>query len=549
MKVFAIYFSQYDKTYSINKNIFDIKNDILKQLPSYALYNKFNSEIKEVKYNNACKILDSVTSEYKDNCINLCKKVARNLENLPKKDKSWSYENRCSHYKYWLYEEIRKFFKDDAKPNDVEVVIKEFLRVQPLLTTDYEILNCDYKFSQKNLQELETKIEEKYMFDYFTNYEHIKAKETCVNVEIEKYKKYLNFILQLYNRKKGVCCVGKISKCPNYLLNCDNEFNPSKLLSKLGSSYDGNCNGLKSFTENKTSEKELESSDFEPDFLETFHFTNCNINNISPNLQCAFIQASGMTRRNQSSVGSSEQGNDDKLSLENKEFESRIKSEALVQHEEIRKRVGFEDQDKKNLLPLRKKGTDVDLRWKLGKDGTLHCPAEKSGEDTSGLCKYIEQLVGKGILVKIKNTGGYRLAEGKSWPTSELKIYVKKESQRQSMEMNTQKYIISELENVLKANQEGSSVTKKYNGKAFLGKEEETNILQNTFFRVVTVTVLFTPFGTYLGKTRKRKKRYRTNFSELSTQRLPRRFIKRTYRNSERRRFSVVNVEPRNSFH
>ncbi|KAI4841407.1 uncharacterized protein MKS88_000128 [Plasmodium brasilianum] len=525
--------------------IFNLQDEILKELPSYEIYNKFNSEVKEVKYNDDCKISDSVASEHKDNCINLCKKVARNLENLPKNDKSWSYENRCSHYKYWLYEEIGKFFKDDAKENDVEVVINEFLRVQTLLTTDYEILNCDYKFSKKNLQELKNKIEEKYMFDYFTNYEHIKAKETCVNVKIDKYKKYLNFILELYHRKKGDCCVEKISKCPNYFLNCNNDFDPSKLLSKLESPYGGNCNELKNFTENKTSEKKLVSSDFEPDFLETIHFTNCNINNNSSNLQCAFIRASAMTSRNQSAVGSSEQGNGDKLSLENKEFESVIKSEALVQHKEIRKMVGFEDQEKKNILSLPKKGTDVDLKWKLGKDGTLHCPAEKPEEDTSGLCEYVEELVKQHILIKDKKSGIYRLKKGKTWSTQPLKIVVQRERRSQFMEMNEQKYIISRIQKDLWDNQGGGSVTKKYKGKAFPGKDEETNILQNTFFCVA----MFTPFGTYLGKTRKRKKRYRTNFSELSTQRLPRRFIKRTYRNSERRRFSVVNIEPRTSFH
>ncbi|SBS99319.1 PIR Superfamily Protein, partial [Plasmodium malariae] len=371
------------------------------------------------------------------------------------------------------------------------------------------------------------------------NYENIKSKDFCISVEKDKYKNYLNAIKVLYNKKKNECCENNILKCPNYFLNCENEFDPSNLLSKIESTGVRNCNELENFKETKTSEEKLESSDFKPDFLDQILFTNCHITNESRQLPCRFIRASAMTRRNQSEVGRSEQGNADSLSLENKKFESSIKSEALFQHKKIRKIVGFEDQEIKNILSLLKKGTDVDIRWKLGKDGTLHCPAEKPEKDASGLCKYVEELVKQHILIKDKKSGIYRLKKGKTWSTQPLKIVVQRERRSQSMEMKEQKYIISRIQKDLWDNQGGGSVTKKYKGKAFLGKDEETNILQNTFFRAA----MFTPFGTYLGKTRKRKKRYRTNFSELTTQRLPRRFIKRTYRNSERRRFSVVNIE------
>ncbi|SBS98152.1 PIR Superfamily Protein [Plasmodium malariae] len=533
----------------------EVYNDILKQLPSYALYNKFNSEIKEVKYNNACKIPDSVTSEYKDNCINLCKKVARNLENLPKKDKSWSYENRCSHYKYWLYEEIRKFFKDDAKPNDVEVVIKEFLRVQPLLTTDYEILNCDYKFSQKNLQELETKIEEKYMFDYFTNYEHIKAKETCVNVEIEKYKKYLNFILQLYNRKKGVCCVGKISKCPNYFLNCDNEFNPSELLSILGSSYDGNCNGLESFEETKISEEKLESSDLEQDFLDTIHFTNCHIKNNDKELSCGFVRASALPRRNMIDVVNSGQENGERSYSEERKSVSSINSEHAALHEEVRKIVGISSKKKNNLSTL-KKNEEVDLRWNISKDGTLRCTSEILENDTSGPCTYMEELVKEGIFIKLENSSGYQLKKGKTWPPEAIKIVIKKKNQIQMKKYKSQKLGYPEHALILNSKELRTYNRENQSGETLLGKDAGTYVLQNNFVRVSFVVTLvmgiimvlflyfkFTIFGSYVGKIKNRKKRYKTNLADLNTQRSSKRYIKRTYRNTNRRRFSVVNIE------
>ncbi|KAI4833629.1 PIR protein [Plasmodium brasilianum] len=520
----------------------EVYNDILKQLPSYTLYNKFNSEIKEVKYNNACNIPDSVTSEYKDNCINLCKKVARNLENLPKKDKSWSYENRCLHYKYWLYEEIRKIFQDDAKPNDVEVVIKEFLRVQPLLTTDYEILNCDYKFSQNNLQELETKIKEKYMFDYFTNYEHIKAKETCDNVKIDKYKKYLNYILELYNSKKKDCCVQKISKCPNYFLNCDNEFNPSELISILGSSYDGNCNGLKSFEGTKISEEKLESSDLEQDFLDTIHFTNCHVKNNDKELSCGFVRASALTRRNMIDVVNSGQENGERSYSEDRTSVSSIHSEHAALHEEVRKIAGISSEETNNLSTLKKK-EGVDLRWNISKDGTLRCTSEILEKDTSGPCTYMEELVKEGIFIKLENSLGYRLKKGETWPPKALKIVIKKKNQSQMENYKSQKLGYTEHALILKPKELRFYDIENPNAETYPEKDAETYVLQNTFVRVSIVVALFTIFGSYVGKIKNRKKRYRIYLADLNTQRSSKRYIKRTYRNTNRRRFSVVNIE------
>ncbi|SBS97857.1 PIR Superfamily Protein [Plasmodium malariae] len=516
--------------------------EILQQLPSNKIYEEFNSEVTEIDNSFSCDKFDSIKQEYKLRCVNLCKKVARNLKKVPKVDKLWSYNHRCLHYKYWVYEEINKLLEENSAEGSVKDVITEFLNLQSSLTDDYRILNCTYNFDKKTLKELNDKKDEKYLYDYFTNYENIKSKDFCISVEKDKYKNYLNAIKVLYNQKKNECCGNNILKCPNYFLNCNNDFDPIKLLSKIESTGVKNCNGLENFKETKTSEEKLESSDLEPGFLDQILFTNCHITNESTQLPCRFIRASAMTRRNQSAVGSSEQGNSDSLTLENKKLESNIKLEASVQHEEIRKRVGFKNQEKKNILSLPKNGTEVDFRWKLAKDGTLQCPTEKPEDDTSGLCKYIEQLVGKGILVKIKNTGSYRLAKGKSWPTEPLKIVVKRERKSQLGSHHSRELEILRGQVILRTKQMEDSGIKNLNGKAYPGKDEESNILQNIFLR-------FTPFGTYLGKTRKRKKIYRTNFSELSTQRLPRRFIKRTYRNSERRRFSVVNIEPRTSFH
>ncbi|SBS92728.1 PIR Superfamily Protein [Plasmodium malariae] len=454
--------------------------EILQQLPSNKIYKEFKSDVSEVDNNFNCYKFDSEKTKCKFNCSNLCKKVARNLKKVPEEDKLWNYNHRCLHYKYWVYEEIKKLLEENSAEEDVKVVITEFLDLQSSLTNDYRILNCTYNFDKKTLKELNDKKDEKYLYDYFTNYENIKSKDFCISVEKDKYKNYLNAINVLYNKKKNECCENNILKCPNYFLNCKNEFDPSKLLSKIESTGVGNCNGLENFKETKISEEKLESSDLEQDFLDTIHFTNCHVKNNDKELSCGLTRASTLKRRNMIDVVNNGQRNEERSYTEEQKSESSINLGYAALHEKVRKIAGISSETVNNLSTV-KKSEVVDLRWKLGKNGTLHCPAEKPEDDTSGLCKYIEQLVGKGILVKIQNTGGYQLAGGKSWPTQPLKVVVKREKRSQLGSHLPRELGILIGQVILKTKQMEDPGIKNSNGKAHPGKDEESNILQNIF--------------------------------------------------------------------
>ncbi|KAI4839085.1 hypothetical protein MKS88_002601 [Plasmodium brasilianum] len=506
-------------------------DNVLQQLPSNKIYEEFNSEVTEIDNNLSCDKFDSIKEEYKLSCVNICKKVARNLNNLTKTDKLWSYDVRCSHYKYWVYEEIGKLFIENSPEADIKDVITKFLNLQSSLTEDYRVLNCTYNFDKKTLQELNDKKDEKYLYDYFTNYENIKSKDFCISFENDKYKNYLNVISKLYNVKKSKCCGKNLLKCPNYFLNCGDEFDPSNLLSKLESSSDGKCNGLESFLENKASEEILVSNILEPDFLDSIFYTDCNIKNNS-NLQCSFIRASSLAHRNKNAFEYNEQRSGERSS-EEKKYSSKENLEHAALHEEVRKIVGISSETSSNLA-IPKKEKEVDLRWNISKDGTLRCTSEILEKDTSGPCTYMEELVKKGIFIKLENSLGYRLKKGKTWPPEVLKIVIKKKNQSQM-----EKYKSQELGYLRHASGAKSELLRIFNvenpnGETVPRKDVEYYLLQNTFF---------TPFGSNIDKIKKRKKRYRTNFADLNAQRFTRKFIKRTYRNSNRRRFSVVNIE------
>ncbi|SBS98387.1 PIR Superfamily Protein [Plasmodium malariae] len=528
----------------------EVYDEILKRLPSYKIYEEYGSKVIGESYGINCNIFNSVKKEYKNKCINLCNKVVRNLENLPEKVKSGNYKDYCRHYIYWIYKEIREMFKNDVNDSYITDIITKFIELQSTLTETYRIYNCSYKFVNKNLSEMNKKKEEKYLYEYFTNYDIIKSRDICTSVDINNYKKYLSSIRDLYNKKKRECCEKKISTCPEYFLHCGDEVNPNNLLSVLESPNDNSCNGLEDFKETKTSKEKLESSDFDQDFLDQILFTNCPITNESKELPCRFVRASSFIRKNMIAIESSgQQRNSDKSPSEGQNSEISIDSEVEKEHEKIRKIVGL-STEAVNYPSLPKTASYMDIRWKLDKDGKLHCPAENPEKDTSVLCMYVEELVKRGILIKDEKSGIYRLKKGKTWATQPLNIDIRREKGKYSIQSYSGRLQVLKPDQIMVADARSSI------GQEHYGNDKAYNILQNIFFRVGTAISLvmglilvfflyfrFTPFGSCVDKNRKRKKRHKTNFVELNTKRLSRRFIKRTYRNSGRRRFSVVNIE------
>ncbi|SBS92916.1 PIR Superfamily Protein [Plasmodium malariae] len=531
-------------------------DEILQKLPSHKIYNELNNVDNNVVISSVCKREDYKECGDMDTCLNICKKIEKNLKYLSEIRKLEVYYNRCSHYMYWVYKEIWNLFKSNSNPNNVEAVITEFLNLQSSLTRDYGILNCHYNFSKKSLEVLKTKNEEKYLFDYFTNFEYIRTKETCDKVDIDKYIKYLNFIRDLYNGKKD-CCVKNISKCPNYFLNCGNELDPSKLLSELHSEKEKNCGRLKSIISN-TSEEKPDSTPFSEEFMESIYITRCPIlssgesSSNNSGVLCNLSRTYMNPRRSVNETGKTVQEIRENISPEAQvEISSTSLSEAPS--EKNKKQEGDSITEKINLISFDEK-PDKAFRWNFGK-GKLSCSPKKPENDEYGTCKYMEELVKDGYFVKAEDSEGYKFKRGPLWnPKYLVNISRNKRQEKLGKIRSLHLRHSRRLEAIIHKKTEISDAR---NSNGYVVPENNRKyILQNTFFRISIVVAAvmgiifvfylyfkFTPFGSHIGKIKKRKKRYRTNFAELNTERIPRRFIKRTYRNSERRRFSVVNIE------
>ncbi|SBT01467.1 PIR protein [Plasmodium malariae] len=548
---------------------------ILQKLPSHEIYDAFNKEVTDTQYNSLCNIFNSVKDDYKNKTIDLCKKFARNLENLSKISTSGNKYDSCSHYVYWVYDEIRKLFKKEASTDDVATIIKNFNILNTSFITKYAVFNCNYYFLYNDLSELDNKREEKYLHDYFKNYSSIKSSANCKSVGIDDYKKYLKAVTDIYEREKKNCCFHGISLCQSYFLNCSDNLDPSKLIYALESTS-ADCRKLDNISNTETEKEKLDSREFE-EFLKSINFTSC------PGL--VSDEPSTSTRISTSGDGISSESNikTHSCSLLGANIKPSITVNADIGQKKLKQSVdhssrghisplggdlanndsgrrrneGFSSNSEKKINVFQEKnGKNVDLRWKLDEKGNLRCPSDKPGEDKTGLCMYMEKLVNQDILVRLEEYGGYRLNKGKKWPTKSLKIALKSDRIGQLAIINSQGLRNPKHLQALKAHQGLISNIKNPNYQELPRNYSESNILQNAFVRVSIVGSLvmgiifafflyfkFTPFGSYVGKIKKRKNRHRHNLAVLHTQGLSKRFIKRTYRHSNRRRFSVVNIE------
>ncbi|SBS96136.1 PIR Superfamily Protein, partial [Plasmodium malariae] len=335
----------------------------------------------------------------------------------------------------------------------------------------------------------------------------------------------------LYEKKKEKCCKSGILACPHYFFNCGDEFNPEKILSLLISQNGHSCNGLELFTETKIVDKKLDTDDFGKGFLDSILLTDCSIKDNSPRLRCGFIRVSSLRSRNENAVEHNGQQTNSWSSYSGTRMRKANADLSEVLGEKTSKEFAPKSEEKNKMLL--DGNIDNGFRWNYKKGG-LRCLPNISEDDKYGLCEYMDELVKNGIFIKTKDSDGHIFKKTNPWTSEELrKLTEIKQKWKSKIVM---RLALEQLRNihVLKTKQTQDSDMKGSLVKKLSGAYSGSNILRNTFF---------TPFGSCLGKIKKRKKKYRTNFTVLNTERLQKRFIKRTYRNSNRRRFSVVNVE------
>ncbi|SBT83261.1 PIR protein [Plasmodium ovale] len=214
-------------------------NDILKNTNSYKLYEEFNKDVTDDKIKKYCEEFFKDKSNYKSESITLCKKIVNNFNNLYENKIKIDVNNKCLHYKNWVYQEIYNLITTKSEYDNTEKIIKKFLDLQNKknVRSSEGTKICHYYFIFNDFMELNAKKEEKDLHDYFTYY-YIIDKAITPNInEREKYQKYMQYILTLYMRHKigWNCCdssYGVDPLCRHYF-KCEEEYNPSDLLDIL----------------------------------------------------------------------------------------------------------------------------------------------------------------------------------------------------------------------------------------------------------------------------------------------------------------------------
>ncbi|SBT55758.1 PIR Superfamily Protein [Plasmodium ovale wallikeri] len=189
-------------------------DDILKNSPSYKLYKEFDSVVNDTKINEDCKNHFKDKSTYQDKSIETCNKILCNFKKLYNNTIKIKTDNPCLHYKYWVYKEILKMIKDNNEYKNIKEIIEKFLDLQfkKNIPSDPNKIACHYYYIFKDLIELNTKIEEKDLHDYFKYYDNLH---------------HMVYLISLINGKDKEAYMERKSKFPVVLIG--DEVLPNKL--------------------------------------------------------------------------------------------------------------------------------------------------------------------------------------------------------------------------------------------------------------------------------------------------------------------------------
>ncbi|KMZ83241.1 hypothetical protein PVBG_05211 [Plasmodium vivax Brazil I] len=197
---------------------------ILKALPAFVIYDKFNNTGDTRKYNSICEALEPNIREFK----NLCTKFLHNIKNLPdyNRDRD-NHKIHSTYLYYWIFHEINKI--SIANPNKIYPSdVNDFVNIGNAWYNDFYNDTFIKKFNF-DFDELK---EQKYLYDYFKNFNALNE-ITCPHSKSRAYYKYVDFINKFYTKKiqEKQCCIWNFD-CKPYF-DCNDKYNPQYLFYKL----------------------------------------------------------------------------------------------------------------------------------------------------------------------------------------------------------------------------------------------------------------------------------------------------------------------------
>ncbi|SCA83640.1 VIR protein, partial [Plasmodium vivax] len=394
---------------------------ILEKSFSYNIYQIFNSDVKEKNFETCCNKFTKLANGKESDKYTLCRKIARNADYLFDNMNTIEYSTLCFHYRHWLYQNLRKIIEKDTDGETKQSIATKFLDAKNCIMYTYRLYNCLFDLKKDELDDLKKKIEEKYLYDYFSNYNSIQTYETCEHVTLDKYEKYLTNITSLYeeHKKKYECCDGSwLSDCYNYF-KCDDNLNPHKLLLKLKNEANGRCNYLEKKNQHSESDTTISSQKVEQDIMSTFYTGPCK--NIGEDrLICSLRKASNKSPKipmhrtkymttivydpnNMKFPPHSRPSNMTETAVNSNNRISSVSVGSHVSNKHIEAKVTISSdrtQQNKPVTPESSKTENKHLqtvevqggfKWKIG-HGNISCARNNPNADKYNLCGYVQRL-------------------------------------------------------------------------------------------------------------------------------------------------------------
>ncbi|CAG9484539.1 unnamed protein product [Plasmodium vivax] len=185
------------------------------------IYETFEKDENINTYDSECESLGTEG----ENIKNLCKIFLKNIEKLPKfETDSKKHNEQALYLAYWVIDKLSEIFPDNSK-NGIKNTIFNFIDKGNQkyfgLYKKYLFSNSDFDFKRSR--------EEKYLKEYFNNYDEI---EKCSEDKYVTCEKYLTYIIKIYEKHKQDCLW---NEC--YYFSYNPKYDPNNLLSKLKNNF------------------------------------------------------------------------------------------------------------------------------------------------------------------------------------------------------------------------------------------------------------------------------------------------------------------------
>ncbi|SBT56617.1 PIR Superfamily Protein [Plasmodium ovale wallikeri] len=205
--------------------------DILHKLPAHQIYAEFNKSRDDEYCNTYFQEALNLEEKYPE-VRELCENFAGIMKTLTYKSSNVNYiTERCKFLNFWLYHKISKNFSKYMNSIFNENIVWPFISGWGEINATFLNHHCSFRYEPEiPINDLN---DYKQYYDYIKNQENIDPTGFTDMKECNKYYSYVSYINNIYERKKNKCCDVHNSTCNRFYFDCNENYNPQKLMDKF----------------------------------------------------------------------------------------------------------------------------------------------------------------------------------------------------------------------------------------------------------------------------------------------------------------------------